>query len=45
VTSAIITLASELTQIDFRSQARDLTYFGLGGIGVEALKKLADQGA
>jgi opine dehydrogenase len=44
VTSAIITLASELTQIDFRSQARDLTYFGLGGIGVEALKKLVDQG-
>jgi opine dehydrogenase len=44
VTSAIITLASELTQINFRSQARDLKYLGLGRLGVERLKKLVNQG-
>jgi opine dehydrogenase len=44
VTSAIVTLASELTQIDFRSQARDLKYLGLEGIGMQALKRLVDQG-
>ncbi len=44
VTSAIITLASEITQIDFRSQARDLKYLGLGRLGMEELKRLVDQG-
>ena len=44
VTSAIITLSSELTQIDFRSQARDLKYLGLERLGVKALQKLVDQG-
>lgn len=45
VTSAIVTLASELTQRDFRSQARDLKYLELEGIGLQALKRLVDQGA
>jgi opine dehydrogenase len=44
VTSAIITLSSELTQVDFRSQARDLKYLGLERLGVEALQKLVDHG-
>jgi opine dehydrogenase len=44
VTSAIITLASELTQIDFRSEARDLKYLGLDRMGVDRLKKLVNQG-
>ena len=44
VTSAIITLSSELTQVDFRSQARDLKYLGLERLGVEELKKLVDHG-
>ena len=44
VTSAIITLASQLTQIDFRSQARDLKYLGLEGLKIEELKGLVDQG-
>jgi opine dehydrogenase len=44
VTSAIVTLAAELTQIDFRSQARDLKALGLEGMGVEELKRWVDQG-
>jgi opine dehydrogenase len=44
VTSAIVTLASELTQIDFRGQARDLKYLGLEGMGLQALKRLVDHG-
>jgi len=44
VTSAIITLAGELTQIDFRSQARDLKALGLGRMSVEDLKRWVDQG-
>jgi len=44
VTSAIVTLASELTEIDFRSQARDLRHLGLGSLGMEKLRKLVDQG-
>jgi opine dehydrogenase len=43
-TSAIITLASELTQIDFRSQARDLKYLKLHRLSLKELKKLVDQG-
>jgi opine dehydrogenase len=43
VTSAIITLAAEITQVDFRSQARDLTYLGLERLGMEELKRLVDQ--
>ena len=42
VTSAIVTLASELTQIDFRSQARDLKNLGWEHLGVDELKRLAD---
>jgi hypothetical protein len=44
VTSAIITLSAEITQVDFRSQARDLKYLGLERLGVEGLKRLVDQG-
>ena len=44
VTSAIITLASELTQIDFRSQARDLKSLGLEELGIDELKELVDYG-
>lgn len=44
VTSAIITLASELTQVDFRSQARDLKYLGLERLGIEELKRFVDAG-
>ena len=44
VTSALITLSSELTQVDLRSQARDLKYLGLERLGVKALQKLVDQG-
>ncbi|MGA2465055.1 MAG: NAD/NADP octopine/nopaline dehydrogenase family protein [Thermodesulfobacteriota bacterium] len=44
VTSAIITLASELTQIDFRFQARDLQYLGLQHLGLKELEKLVDEG-
>ncbi len=44
VTSAIITLASEITQVDFRSQARDLAYLGLERLGMKELKRLVDQG-
>jgi opine dehydrogenase len=43
VTSAIITLAAEITQVDFRSQARDLKYLGLERLGMEDLKRLVDQ--
>ncbi len=45
VTSAIVTLAAELTQRDFRSEARDLKYLGLDGIELPALKRLVEQGA
>jgi opine dehydrogenase len=45
VTSAIITLASELTQIDFRSQARDLKYLGLDRLDLKQLKRLVEEGA
>jgi opine dehydrogenase len=44
VASAIITLASELTQIDFRSQSRDLKSLGLEQLGIDELKQLVDQG-
>jgi opine dehydrogenase len=44
VTSAIITLASELTQIDFRFQARDLRSLGLQHLGLKELEKLVDEG-
>ncbi len=44
VTSSIITLASELTQIDFRSQARDLKYLGLDRLGLNELKRIVEEG-
>jgi len=44
VTSAIVTLAGELTQMDFRSQARDLRALGLERLGIEELKRWVDQG-
>ncbi len=44
VTSAMITLASELTQIDFRSQARDLKSLGWEHLGIDELKRLVDDG-
>ncbi len=44
VTSSIITLASELTQIDFRSQARDLRYLKLDHLSFEDLKRLVEVG-
>jgi opine dehydrogenase len=44
VTSALVTLASELTQRDLRAQARDLEYLGLENLGLQALKRLVDQG-
>lgn len=44
VTSAIITLASGLTQIDFRSHSRDLKSLGLGNLKIEELKRYVDQG-
>ncbi len=45
VTSAIVTLASELTQIDFRSQARDLKSLGWERLGKDELKRRVDVGA
>ncbi len=44
VTSAIVTLASKLTQIDFRSQARDLKSLGWEHLGIDELKRLVDDG-
>jgi opine dehydrogenase len=44
VTSAMVTLACELTGIDLRSQARDLKYLGLDHLGVDALVRLVDEG-
>lgn len=44
VTSTIITLASELTQINFRSQARDLKTLGWERLGIQELKRLVDDG-
>ncbi|HXZ42763.1 MAG TPA: NAD/NADP octopine/nopaline dehydrogenase family protein [Terriglobales bacterium] len=44
VTSAIITLASELIQIDLRSRARDLNGLGMGRLSVQTLKKVVDRG-
>jgi hypothetical protein len=41
----IVTLASELTRIDFRSQARDLKYLGLDHLGLKELKRPVDEGA
>jgi opine dehydrogenase len=44
VTSAIITLASELTAIDLRSQARDLKRLGLEKLGIDDLVTFVDNG-
>jgi opine dehydrogenase len=44
VTGAMITLASELTQIDFRSRARDLKSLGLENLGADELMKGMDEG-
>ncbi len=45
VTSALITLSSEITQIDFRSKARDIRYLGLEKLGIQELLNLVNQGA
>jgi len=44
VTSAIATLASEITGMDLRSQARDLNYLGLASLDMKALIRLVDEG-
>ena len=44
VTGAIVTLASEVTGMDMRSQARDLNALGLGSLGLNALTKFVDEG-
>jgi hypothetical protein len=44
VTSAIVTLACELTQIDLRSKARDLKALGMGQLSLEELKNVVDFG-
>jgi opine dehydrogenase len=45
VTSAIVTLASELLQIDFRSKARDLKSLGLHRLSLPELKNLVNRGS
>jgi len=44
VTSAIITLACELIQVDLRSKARDLKGLGMGRLSPEELKKILERG-
>jgi opine dehydrogenase len=44
VTSAIVTLACELTQVDLRSKARDLKALGMGQLSLEELKNAVDHG-
>ena len=44
VTSAIVTLASEITGMDLRSQARDLNHLGLASLDMKALIRLVDEG-
>jgi opine dehydrogenase len=44
VTSAIITLASELTRIDLRSNARDLKHLGLEHLNLQQLQSLVNEG-
>jgi len=44
VTSAIITLACELIQVDLRSKARDLNGLGMGRLSLQELKKVVDRG-
>ena len=45
VTSAIATLASEITGMDLRSRARDLNALGLASLDTKALIRLVDEGA
>ena len=45
VTSAIVTLACELTQIDLRSRARDLKALGMDRLNLEELKSVVDCGS
>jgi opine dehydrogenase len=45
VTSAIVTLACELTQIDLRSRARDLKALGMDHLRPEELKNVVDSGS
>jgi opine dehydrogenase len=44
VTTAIITLACELTQIDLRAGARDLQVLGMGRLSIEDLKRVVENG-
>jgi opine dehydrogenase len=44
ITSAVITLASEITQVDLRSKARDLRYLGLEDLPVRELIDLVNEG-
>lgn len=44
VTSAVVTLASEIMQTDFRSQARDLRSLGLEGLSIKEFLDLVNQG-
>jgi opine dehydrogenase len=44
VTSAIITLACELTQLDLRSRARDLNALNMGQLSLQQLKEVVDRG-
>jgi opine dehydrogenase len=42
ITSAVITLAEQLTEVDLRAQARDLAALGLEGLSAEQLRTLVD---
>jgi len=44
VTSAIVTLACELTQVDLRSKARDLKALGMGRLTLQELINVVDRG-